>query len=260
MENENILESVNKEIALLASKPISIAEKFKTFTNIEFGDVRILGTYEDPEFCLGDVCKILDLRVDKVVERLKSNTSEKDPLSKGVLCKHLLETPGGMQEMYFVSEDGLYDVILDSRKPKAKKFRKWITKDVLPSLRLNGVYAIGDRELIREASKRARKEEVGAINAFAEYARKQGSNVPPEKFFMSLSILSNLVSGIKDGERDNAPSHKLFICTVADTMIKDLINSGMILNKNYDEIWKEINCKLYGFSAFLESSGRFFID
>ena len=111
-----------------------------------------------------------------------------------------------------------------------------------------------------KSGNKAGTEEVGAINAFAEYARNQGSDIPASKFFSTFSILANIASGIKDGERDNAPSHKLFICTVADTMIKDLINSGMILNKKYDEIFKEIHSKLLGFSAFLESSGRFFID
>lgn len=256
MSNE--LNEVTEIINSIANKPITINDSVKTFTNIEFGNVRILGTYENPLFCLGDICKILELRVDNTVKRL---SNEDDPFTTGVISKHqIVDSIGRTQEAYFVNEDGLYDTILDSRKPNAKKFRKWITKEVLPSLRLTGVYAINDRSLIREASKRARKEEVGAINAFAEYARNQGSDIPASKFFSTFSILANIASGIKDGERDNAPSHKLFICTVADTMIKDLINSGMILNKKYDEIFKEIHSKLLGFSAFLESSGRFFID
>lgn len=101
------------------------------FNHPEFGDVRTIGDFENPRFCLADVCRILELpQVAKVVQRL----------NKDVLSTHPLETAGGVQEMYFVNEDGLYDVILDSRKPNAKKFRKWITSEVIPSIRKHGVY------------------------------------------------------------------------------------------------------------------------
>ena len=43
--------------------------------------------------------------------------------------------------MIFINEDGLYDVILDSRKPQAKTFRKWVTSEILPSIRKHGIYA-----------------------------------------------------------------------------------------------------------------------
>lgn len=84
----------------------------------------------EPLFCLSDVCKILGLRTNKVVQRL----------SKDVLSKYPLLTSGGNQVFSFVNEDGLYDVILDSRKPEAKAFRKWVTSDVLPSIRKTGAY------------------------------------------------------------------------------------------------------------------------
>lgn len=53
-----------------------------------------------------------------------------------------LLTAGGIQQANFVNEDGLYDVILDSRKSEAKKFRKWITSEVLPSIRKTGSYSV----------------------------------------------------------------------------------------------------------------------
>ena len=105
----------------------------KVFFHEEFGSVRTLGDWENPQFCLADVCRILELpQVAKVVQRL----------DKEVLTTHPLQTAGGIQSFYFVNEDGLYDVILDSRKPSAKKFRKWITKEVLPTLRKTGTYSM----------------------------------------------------------------------------------------------------------------------
>ena len=84
----------------------------------------------EPLFCLADVCRVLDLIPSKVAQRL----------DKDVLSKYPLETAGGIQQTNFVDEDGLYDVILDSRKPEAKKFRKWVTSEVLPSIRKHGIY------------------------------------------------------------------------------------------------------------------------
>ena len=103
----------------------------QVFDNPDFGQVRVIELNGEPWFCLSDVCRVLDLpQVAKVVQRL----------DKEVLSRHPLETTGGVQEMYFVNEDGLYDVILDSRKPLAKKFRKWITSEVIPSIRKTGGY------------------------------------------------------------------------------------------------------------------------
>ena len=84
----------------------------------------------EPFFCLADVCQILDLIPSQVAQRL----------DKDVLSKYPLETAGGIQQANFVDEDGLYDTILDSRKPEAKKFRKWVTSEVLPCIRKTGGY------------------------------------------------------------------------------------------------------------------------
>lgn len=112
--------------------------EIKIFNSEEFGEVRVIGSPENPLFCLADLCRVLDLIPSKVAQRLE----------KGVLSKYPLSTNGGIQELNFVNEDGLYDVILDSRKPEARKFRKWVTSEVLPSIRKTGVY-VSDAALDR---------------------------------------------------------------------------------------------------------------
>lgn len=64
----------------------------------------------------------------------------KKRLGEGVVSIETLKTAGGMQNLVFINEDGLYDLVLDSRKPNAKKMRKWITSEVMPSLRKTGMY------------------------------------------------------------------------------------------------------------------------
>lgn len=100
------------------------------FNNPQFGDIRTAGTPEAPLFCLTDVCKALGLTSKFVNQRL----------AKEVVSNHPLQTAGGTQQALFVNEDGLYDVILDSRKPEAKVFRKWVTSEVLPAIRKTGGY------------------------------------------------------------------------------------------------------------------------
>lgn len=103
------------------------------FQSEEFGRVRTLANEQgDPLFCLGDVCGVLDLRSGDVVRRL----------DKGVVSNQPLQTAGGVQSVQFITEDGLYDAIFDSRKPAARKFRKWITAQVIPSIRKTGSYSV----------------------------------------------------------------------------------------------------------------------
>lgn len=104
------------------------------FNNEELGTIRIVGTSDAPQFCLSDICKILGLQAAAVTRRLE----------KDVISSHTLLTSGGYQALNFVTEDGLYDVILDSRKPEAKRFRKWVTSEVLPTIRKHGAYMTKD--------------------------------------------------------------------------------------------------------------------
>lgn len=107
-------------------------ETIKVFNSPQFGEVRTAGTSDNPMFCLSDLCRCLGLSAKGVNQRL----------DKGVISTYPLQTAGGTQQALFVNEDGLYDVILDSRKPEAKAFRKWITSEVLPSIRKTGSYSV----------------------------------------------------------------------------------------------------------------------
>lgn len=103
----------------------------RIFSNDSFGQIRTAGTSENPLFCLADVCKALDLQSKHVVERLDDGVVSNGPIQDNL---------GRTQQANFVNEDGLYDVIFDSRKPEAKAFRKWVTSEVLPTIRKTGEY------------------------------------------------------------------------------------------------------------------------
>lgn len=111
------------------------------FENSEFGKIRMVTEENEPWFCLRDVCKVLELTAKGVKQRLSDEVISNYPIE---------DTVGRIQNALFVNEDGLYDVILESRKPNARAFRKWITGEVLPSIRKNGGYIANQENLTPE--------------------------------------------------------------------------------------------------------------
>lgn len=101
------------------------------FENPEFGAVRSILIDSDPWFVAADVCKALEL------EKTSRALSRLDDDEKGA---HSVSTPGGRQRMSIISESGLYSLILGSRKPEARAFKRWITHEVIPSIRKHGAY------------------------------------------------------------------------------------------------------------------------
>ena len=143
------------------------------FKNKEFGAIRTMKDERgEPLFCLRDVCEVLELRTQKVVQRLEDDVLSKYPI---------VDSLGRTQQATFVSEDGLYDTILESRKPHAKKFRKWVTSEVLPSIRKQGGYMVvrpdeSDEMIvarafqIMQATLQRRDEEIARLKPKADYA------------------------------------------------------------------------------------------
>ena len=101
------------------------------FENPEFGAVRSILIDSDPWFVAADVCKALE------IEKTNRALSRLDDDEKGA---HSVSTPGGRQRMSIISESGLYSLILGSRKPEARAFKRWITHEVIPSIRKHGAY------------------------------------------------------------------------------------------------------------------------
>ena len=100
----------------------------KVFENSEFGEIRTVTVNGEPMFCLTDICKALEIKnATDVAKRLDEDERTRLNL-------------GRQGETNFITESGLYAVILRSDKPNAKKFRKWVTSEVLPSIRKTGSY------------------------------------------------------------------------------------------------------------------------
>ena len=105
--------------------------ELQIFKSHEFGEIRTTIQNGEPWFVAADVCKALD------IENNRKATNRLDDDEKGVTSS---DTLGGKQKLTIVNEAGLYSLVLGSRKPEAKAFKRWITHEVLPTIRRTGGY------------------------------------------------------------------------------------------------------------------------
>lgn len=121
------------------------------FRNEEFGEIRTFKVDEDPWFVATDVCTALGISNNRdAIRRLDDD----EKMSVGLTDTHSGQR-GGAQEIGIISEAGLYTLVLSSRKPEAHAFRRWITHDVVPSIRKHGAYIMP--ELLEELQKNTEK-------------------------------------------------------------------------------------------------------
>ena len=117
--------------------------------------VRVVQADGEPWFVAADVCAVLGLgNVSMALERL-------DDDEKGVSS---IDTLGGAQQMAVINESGLYSLVLGSRKPEAKPFKKWVTAEVLPSIRKTGAYSV-TQEAIPQTYAQALRAHADAVEA-----------------------------------------------------------------------------------------------
>lgn len=107
---------------------------FQLFNNPEFGDLRCIEKDGEPWFVGKDVA--VALGYSKPTDAVRKRVFEED---RGV---SKMETPSGTQQMTIINESGLYSLIFGSKLEKAKRFKHWVTSEVLPALRKTGSYTI----------------------------------------------------------------------------------------------------------------------
>lgn len=158
--------------------------ELQIFKNAEFGQIRTVTINNEPYFVASDICKALELSNPTVaLERL-----DEDERSKFNL--------GRQGEANIVNEYGLYNLILASRKKESKRFKRWITHEVIPSIRKTGGYISGqetmtDAELMAKALLVANKQ--------IEQRNKQIEEMQPKAIFadaVSASKTSILIGDL----------------------------------------------------------------
>lgn len=205
------------------------------FNNEEFGEIRTITKDDEVLFCLGDLCRILELTSKGVKQRLTDEVISNYPIPDSL---------GRIQNTIFVNEDGLYDVILDSRKENARKFRKWVTSEVLPSIRKTGGYGMP-------------KTTGGQIQLLAQ----------------GYTELEQKVNDIKDDVselKENVPLYSCDIDEIQQHVKRRVVNiiggkqseayrDNSIRHKTFSDIWTQLK-REYGCVSTYKSIKRKYID
>lgn len=111
----------------------------KIFENEKFGQIRTITKDGEPWFVLADVCRALEIRNSRMVA---------GRLDRDELMSVKLTSGGQRREMTVINESGLYAVIIRSDKPRAQSFRKWLTSEVIPTIRRTGGYVSNEEMFI----------------------------------------------------------------------------------------------------------------
>ena len=203
----------------------------------ENNDVRTVEMNGEPWFVLKDVCGVLGLSNHKVTaQRL-----DRDEVSQ----TYLTDSIGRKQETTVINESGLYSVILRSDKPEAKPFRKWVTSEVLPSIRKNGGYIAGQEqmtpeELMAKALLVANKTLAERDARISELTVQNTIMSPKAEYFDEL-ISRNTLTNFRETAKELGISEKAFIRFLIDKKYIFRNQRGKLMPyANRSEGWFEV--------------------
>ena len=169
--------------------------------------VRTVQRDGEPWFVLKDVCAVLGLEsAHKVAERLDGDERNQIPL---------IDSLGRRQETTVINESGLYNVILRSDKPEARPFRKWVTGEVLPSIRKTGGYISGQdslspEELMAKALMVAQKT-LAERDARISALTVENQILQPKAEYFDQLVDRNLLTGFRETAKLLEVSPKRFV-------------------------------------------------
>lgn len=115
-----------------------MGKELQIFKSEQFGEIRTTGTAEEPMFCATDLCRALGFTNGR--KAVADHVDEWD-VTKRDTPTYNQHGAQVMQSMTYVNESGMYALIFGSKLPQAKEFKKWVTSEVLPSIRKHGAYA-----------------------------------------------------------------------------------------------------------------------
>lgn len=174
--------------------------ELQIFNNEEFGEIRTVMIDNEPWFVAADVCRVLEIKNNRdAISRL-------DEDERGVV---LTDTLGGKQELTTVNEPGLYVLVLGSRKPEAKAFKRWITHDVIPQIRKTGGYHLPQTypEALRALADQAEEMERLAL---------ENKEMQPKAEYFDALVERNLLTNFRDTAKELGIKPKKFIAFLMD--------------------------------------------
>lgn len=139
------------------------------FTSAQFGDIRAMSIDGDPWFVGKDIAERLGY-----TNPLKAIRNHVDPEDKGV---NEMDTPGGRQPLILINESGLYSLVLSSKLPSAKAFKRWVTHDVIPTIRKTGGYVDDTSAFVNAYFPELNETQKTVIGTMLDESRRMGQQL-----------------------------------------------------------------------------------
>ena len=216
------------------------------FRNDNFGEVRTLIVNDEPYFIAVDVCNILDLKnTTQAIQKLDED-------------ERTMLNIGRQGEANCVNEYGLYSLILASRKPQAKQFKRWITHEVIPTIRKHGAYMTGETleqaltspDFLIKLATKLKEEQEKNLNLQAINSRLEVENeiMQPKAEYFDELVARNLLTNFRDTAKMFQIKQNEFIKFLLDKKYIYRDNKGKLLpyaskNTGLFEIKETLNFK-----------------
>ena len=204
--------------------------EIKIYENEQFGRVRTLQIENEPYFVAKDVAEILGY--SDTNQAIRMHVDEEDKLTRD------FNGSGQNRQMYIINESGLYSLILKSKLPQARQFKRWVTNDVLPTIRKHGLYAtdelLDNPDFLIEAITKLKEEREKNLKLQVINSRLEVENeiMQPKAEYFDELVSRNLLTNFRD--------------TAKMLQIKESVFIKFLLNKKY--IYRDKKGKLVPYS------------
>lgn len=220
------------------------------FRNDNFGEVRTLIVNDEPYFVAKDVADILGYQNGS--RDINIHVEEEDRL------KYKISTSGQLREQILINESGLYSLILSSKLPQTKQFKKWVTSEVIPTIRKHGAYMTGETleqaltspDFLIKLATKLKDEQEKNLNLQAINSRLEVENeiMQPKAEYFDELVARNLLTNFRDTAKMFQIKQNEFIKFLLDKKYIYRDNKGKLLpyaskNTGLFEIKETLNFK-----------------
>lgn len=208
--------------------------ELQVFENSEFGSVRTVSIGGIPYFVGKDVAAALGYGEGKSLANAVANHVDEE--DKGVTE---LMTPGGMQKMVVINESGLYSLVLSSKLPTARKFKRWVTSEVLPAIHKHGVYAIDemlanpDAMIAALQELKAERERTKELQLLAAVQNQQIAELQPKASYYDLILQNKNTVPVTQIAKDYGMSGRAFNKLLHELGIQYKLRGTWLLYQDY---------------------------
>lgn len=263
------------------SKSEVLSIDLQIFKSPEFGTVRIVSLNDGPWFIGKDVAEILgysntnkaiQMHVDKEDKFLRSERGTE--LGKLFSTVKKMQEEMGRQDNWFINESGVYSLIFGSKLPNAKKFKRWVTSEVLPAIRKTGGYIphdeeMSDAEIMAKAfqiSQRTIEEQhrkIGALEIEKSHLQVENQVMAPKADYFDELVDRNLLTNFRDTAKQLGIAPKKFVTLLLEKKYIFRDQKGKLMpyqdkNKGLFEVKECFNqkTKWSGVQAMITPKGR----